>query len=170
MTATQLFSVIVRIAGIVILLWGLRSHVPYLAGLLGPSPIALWDVLSLTVIVMSVVAGIIMVAAPGAVARRFLPFPGESKLSASLSAEDLQLVLISTLGLWTLVQGLLDGAYMMVVWSMYQGAIRSAGSTWLMAPEQMGTLASAIGEIVFGLAMLFRARSLTALVTRLRTI
>lgn len=169
MTATQFFSVLVRLAGFIVLIWGLRSQTSYIQGFVTSSaPPAPWDILSITVVVMSVVASIVMIAFPTIVAKRFLPFSGDTQLGSPWTAGELETVLVSSIGLWLLSQSLLDAAYWITFVHDYRTIGEKAVSPLPLQSDHVGQIVATSLEIIVGLVLLFQAPAIARLLQRLR--
>lgn len=152
-----LSALAVRLAGIVIGLYAVRAGVTFLysARLSSDEP---WLFVALTPLVMMLSASVCMIFFPRTIAGKFVPvMGGETKDPPSVG--DLEHLGTALLGLYFLVQVVLDVTYMITLWFAY----KEYGTKMSWTPDHVATLA--VAAVEFGLAvwLLLGARGLFGL-------
>ncbi len=164
MSKHGLAAVAVRIAGLVIGLYAIRNGAMHLAAdpTIRQDP---WVWLPLTSTVMMFSTAFCMVIFPTIIVQKLIPRDESPPESSTLSIADIEILATSLVGLYVLVQAVLDATYMGTLWF----AIRQTGYPWIWTAEYIATTVTAVAELLVGLWLLFGARGLMSFVRWART-
>jgi hypothetical protein len=172
MTVREVGALLVRLAGIVLALYALRSIPPLIRNwdAYQSDP---WAWVSFTVLVVWIVAALCMIALPLTVAGNILGIQAKRTFAAEWRAADVQSAVIALMGLWLALGGALDGLYWIVYRITAFGVL--AGPEYagrLQNPpysaEQIASMWTAAVQFVAGVLMMLQAGRIADLLARVR--
>ncbi len=157
MTIRILTALAVRITGIVMGLYALRNGSLYIGSMVGGSQIQ-W--LMILAFLLMLAASLLMIVFPLTLAGKLLPVGSESKKTDGLSSDKIEYLASSLMGLYFLVQAIIDGFYLL---GIFLGT-RNLGITWIWTQDNAGIFMAMIAELIAALWLLFGARGLWGVV------
>lgn len=162
MSIQTLSALAIRITGIVIGLYAVKSGAIYVyaAKQSNDDP---WLFVTLTPIVMMFSASACMIAFPRIIAGKLVPVAdGTTKEPPSIT--DLEVLGSALLGLYFLIQSVLDAVWMISLWF----ATKQFGYQWQWSGDYVSTIAVAVVEFAIAVWLMLGARGLFELLRRAR--
>ncbi len=172
MTVRDVCALLVRLAGIVLALYALRS-IPLLIRSWDAYQADPWAWVSFTVLVVEIVAAACMIAMPLTVVGNILGIRPNRTFAAEWRAADVQSAVVALMGLWIALDGALNGVYWIVHRIATFGVLASpeyAGSlqTLPYSGEQIASMWTAAAQFVAGVLMMLQAGGIADLLARVR--
>lgn len=164
MALHTLSALAVRITGIVIGLYAVKAGAiyAYAAKQSNDDP---WLFVTLTPMVMMFSASVCMVVFPRIIAGNLVPVVG-GETHEPPSVTELERLGTALLGLYFLVQAVLDATYMITLWF----AFKEYSSEWTWTPDYVSTIVVAAVEFAIAIWLLLGARGLFGLLRWARSI
>lgn len=164
MVLKTLVAVFVRIAGIAIVLYAIQSGGAYLAAwMIGSQRVNSWVLIVPPLLML--IAGSLLIFSPEAVTDRLLPYRSAEKSERPVTFDDLAAAASLLVGLYFLIDGLLDAAYW---FSLYRMSVNMS-VTFPWNPQTVSTMLHGGLKVIAGLWLVFGARGLIGLVKRARS-
>lgn len=168
MRARQFVATCVRVAGIVLGVFTIRSALPYFGAWWDRGAIVATDVLGLTALAMSAGAAVAMVLAPDLVART-ISAGDVGDEPVSWSAVELQSALFAVLGVWLVAAAVTDGTYYAALVLLIENEASRVPYA-RVTHETVAGIVSCVVQLMLGMLLLVRSDLVIRLVRRLRSL
>jgi len=169
-----LSALMIRIAGVIVLVYSITNAAGYLVPYLYPRStegLELWPVLMsvIVTIVIPVCLGLFLIYFPHSITARVLKVEG-TPIDAD-AVKPLQRVAFSAIGLWLTLYAVIDATYYFARSRLYGSFDRdhAYSSDPRLLPDDWGGLISAALQLVIGVSLLFGSRGLVNLLARIRS-
>ena len=161
----QIVGIAVRLFAIFLFIYTLR----YASGLLplaaAPPPNNVSFLFIFVLALFPILAAVLLWFFPLSVAAKIIPNIKAKDKAAPLSAPDIEIVAFSVMGLWVLTTAIPDTIY----WVTFAFRLKNIDvGTLQLSPENIGSMASTVVELVIGFWLLFGSRGILGLIRRAR--
>jgi hypothetical protein len=171
MPARDLARLLVKIAGLIILIYGF-TDLPITLGqafaIADQTKIVGATILSVVAALPSLIAGIVLFAWPDTIVERALARPAETTDAVPCNSRTIEEIALTVLGFYIVASGAAEGFY---YWAQVDLYYRYAAGTGYMptemTPTQFGGIGAAVTRLVLGTLLIVTSRGLVALRRRL---
>ncbi len=150
-----LYTLAIRITGIIIGLYAIKTGASFIyTASTTNETYPHWIPLTSSVLMFG--AALCMVLFPSIVAGKIIPQSTVVSKRPSLTSDEVELLAYSLIGLYFLVEAVLDISYMISLWY----ATKVHAFPWSWTPEHVATTVSIIFELIIAIWLLFGGRAL----------
>lgn len=147
--------ILVRLAGIFILVSGVRGIIPYVVMFKQGDAILAFDQVGFAGQALIILIGVVLVLAPGILGMRSLVGAENGQgATGSFDAAAVSRVLTSIVGLYFLADGIISVAYYLAYWFQYQAQAGQAQVTFPAPADLVAGVWSTVAELVIGAVLI----------------